>query len=73
MLFIYIYIAGFVATYLSLRICELVKGKGKDWTLQDRVVGILLGLLSWIGFLSTLIIWVTYDWDADDMNKPVKW
>ena len=53
-LFLVIYLLGFIATAVSL-FCSLEKGYRV--TLGDLIAGVLICLLSWMGFIGVMMIW----------------
>lgn len=59
-----IYIVGYVAAYVSFKKTQ------DDWTVGDRVMGLILSLFSWIAFLSA---WLTYVVQNLDFKSKARW
>jgi hypothetical protein len=66
-----IYITGFVASYISFKQSWIYQTN--RWTRFDVLFGVFFSLLSWVGALTSLIVWLLQKAeDSDFWKKPAK-
>lgn len=67
-----IYICGYWATYFLFRYLIKVKLQ-QSWTLQERMIGLVFSLVSWIGILFYGLVYMLGVKGKINLNKEVKW
>lgn len=67
-----IYMLGYWALYFLFRYLLRVKMQ-VSWTLQERLIGMVFSLVSWIGLLFYAIVYVLGKYQKINLNKEVKW
>lgn len=69
---ILVYLAGYIASYFMFKAAILEgfteMGYFSEWTISDRIMALVIALLSWFGFFMNLILWVLEKYD-----KAAKW
>jgi hypothetical protein len=67
-----IYMLGYWTLYFLFR--YLIKDKMQvSWTLQERLIGLVFSLVSWVGLLFYAIVYVLGKNEKINLNKVVKW
>lgn len=67
-----IYILGYWSLYFLLRFLIKVK-MAEKWTLQERLIGLVFGLVSWIGVLFYIVVYLLGTSGKINLQKEVKW
>ena len=70
LIFLSIYITGYVISYLVIK-RDFVDDFGREnWTQGDRAFALIVSTSSWLGVISAIIIYITKQFNS---NKRAKW
>jgi hypothetical protein len=67
-----IYMLGYWALYFLFRYLIIVKMR-ETWTLQERLIGLVFSLVSWVGLVFYAIVYLLGRYEKINLNKEVKW
>ena len=70
LIFLSIYITGYVISYLLIKKDFVDKFGRENWTHADRAFVLLISTTSWGGVLSGIIIYIVKEFNS---NKRAKW
>lgn len=68
MMYFILYLIGCVLSYLCFK--KLIIKTLEEWTKMDRIFGLLVASLSFIGLLSSVVAGILLNTDNDE---PAKW
>ena len=70
LIFLSIYITGYVISYLVIK-RDFVDTFGREnWTHGDRIFALIVSTSSWLGVISAIIIYITKQFNS---NKRANW
>lgn len=67
-----VYILGYLAMYFLFRFL-ITKRMHEAWTLQERLIGLVFSLLSWIGILFYAVVYLLGKYGKINLSKEIKW